>query len=189
MTVLIQTLCSTVPLRTEIIFLDIQTVSADVSTLLILRIRASAANTEERILPKRKAQLTISDKPFKNHQCSWLSILVAHQNQLGELFKINAQGTFQAVQWLRLHLPMQGVRVRSLVWKLRSHMPCDHKTKTLKNNRSNSVTNSISTFKMVHIKKKNFLKIKLKKLMSRDSVPLVSLGQSQTTCTLKIPLR
>ena len=69
----------------------------------------------------------------------------------------------QSSEWLRLHLPVQPVRVRSLVRKLRSHMLCSHKTKAVKNNRTNSVTNSISTFKMVHIKKKNFLKIKLKK--------------------------
>ena len=31
--------------------------------------------------------------------------------------------TSLAVQWLRLHLPMQGVRVRPLVGELRSHMP------------------------------------------------------------------
>ena len=28
------------------------------------------------------------------------------------------------VQWLRLHLPMQGARVQSLARELRSHMPC-----------------------------------------------------------------
>ena len=37
--------------------------------------------------------------------------------------------TSQAVQWLLLHLPMQGVWVRSLVGELRSHMPCGQKTK------------------------------------------------------------
>ena len=39
-------------------------------------------------------------------------------------------GTVLVVQWLRLHLPMQGaVEVRSLVRELRSHMPCGQKTK------------------------------------------------------------
>ena len=33
------------------------------------------------------------------------------------------------VQWLRLHLPMQGVRVQSLVGMLRSHMPRGQKAK------------------------------------------------------------
>jgi len=78
----------------------------------------------------------------------------------------------QSNEWLRLHLPMQLVRVRSLVWKLRSHMPCSHKTKTLKNNRSNSVTNPVNTFKMIHIKK-IFLKIKKNKcsgILSLSSV-------------------
>ena len=54
------------------------------------------------------------------------------------------------VQWLRLCLPMQGVRVQPLVGELRSHIPYDPKTKM--QNRSNIVTNSIKTLKMVHIK-------------------------------------
>ena len=35
--------------------------------------------------------------------------------------------TSLVVQWLRLHLPMQGVWVRSLVRELRSHMPYSQK--------------------------------------------------------------
>ena len=54
------------------------------------------------------------------------------------------------VQWLRLHLPVQGIQVQSLVRELRSHMPCGQKIKTY--NRSNVVTHSIKTLKMVHIK-------------------------------------
>ena len=44
---------------------------------------------------------------------------------------INAQvlGTALVVQWLRLHLPMQGVRVPSLVRELGSHMAHGQKTK------------------------------------------------------------
>ena len=34
-----------------------------------------------------------------------------------------------AVQWLRLHLPTQGVQVWSLVGELRTHMPWNQKTK------------------------------------------------------------
>ena len=34
------------------------------------------------------------------------------------------------IQWLRLHLPMQGVWVQSLVGELRSHMSLGQKTKT-----------------------------------------------------------
>ena len=59
--------------------------------------------------------------------------------------------TSLVVQWLRLCLPMQGVWVWSLVWELSSHMPHDQKTKT--QNRSNTVTNSMKTLKMAHIKK------------------------------------
>ena len=44
-------------------------------------------------------------------------------------------GTSLAVQWLRLHLPMQGVRVQSLVRELRSHMLHGQKNKTKKKKR------------------------------------------------------
>ena len=47
---------------------------------------------------------------------------------------------------------MQGVWVQSLVGELRSHMPLSQKKKkTPKQNRSNIVTNSIKSFKMVHM--------------------------------------
>ena len=38
-------------------------------------------------------------------------------------------GTSLVVQWLRLHLPMQGVPVQSLVGKLRFHMTWGQKSK------------------------------------------------------------
>ena len=38
-------------------------------------------------------------------------------------------GTSLAVQWLELHLPMQGVWIQSLVRELRSHIPRGQKTK------------------------------------------------------------
>ena len=65
--------------------------------------------------------------------------------------RIPVLGTSLVVRWLRLRLPMQGVRFRSLVRELKSHMPQGQNTKT--QNRSNVVTNSIKTLKMVHIKK------------------------------------
>ena len=37
--------------------------------------------------------------------------------------KMGRQGTSHVVQWLRLHLPMQGVQVRSPVRELRTDMP------------------------------------------------------------------
>ena len=59
---------------------------------------------------------------------------------------------------------MQREQVQSLLGELRSSMPCGQKTKT--KNRSNIVTHSIKTLKMVHIKKtKKNLK---KKLRMRD---------------------
>ena len=57
---------------------------------------------------------------------------------------------------LRQSLPIQGTWVRSLVQELRSHMPHSQKTET--ENRSNVVTNSIKTLKLVHIKKENLNK-------------------------------
>ena len=44
--------------------------------------------------------------------------------------KLCVPGTWVAVQWLRLHLPVQGVRVQSLVRELRVHMPHHQKTRT-----------------------------------------------------------
>ena len=54
------------------------------------------------------------------------------------------------VQWLRLHLPRQRVWVWSLITELRSHMHHSENIKTW--NRSNMLTNSMKTWKMVHIK-------------------------------------
>ena len=76
----------------------------------------------------------------------------APQNEKQILVKNRYRGTSLLVQWLRLHLPMQGVQVQSLARELGSHMPCGRKTKTW--NRNNILTNSIKTLKMVHIKKK-----------------------------------
>ena len=57
-------------------------------------------------------------------------------------------GTSLAVQQLRLHLPMQGVGVQSLVRELRSHMPHSQKKKKRQNIKQNNIgTNSIKTLK------------------------------------------
>ena len=60
------------------------------------------------------------------------------------------------VQWLKFCFLMQGLWVQFLVGKQRSHAPRGQNIKS--QNRSNIVTNSIKTFKMVHIKKKNLMK-------------------------------
>ena len=52
-------------------------------------------------------------------------------------------GTSLLVQQLRLHLPMQGVKVQFLVRELRFQLPHDQKLKT-KRNTNNTVTNSIN---------------------------------------------
>ena len=70
-------------------------------------------------------------------------------------------GTSLVVQWLGLRLPLQEVQVRSLVGELGSHMPRGQKNNI--KNRSNIVTSSVKTLKMVHIKKKKSKKKKKKK--------------------------
>ena len=59
------------------------------------------------------------------------------------------------------------MQVQSLVGELRSHMPQGQKTKTY--SRSNIVTNSIKTLKIVHIKKKIFKKKKKNRCPSDNS--------------------
>ena len=46
--------------------------------------------------------------------------------------KAKSYQTSLVVQWLRLCFPVQGVQVRSLVRKLRSHTPCGQNTKNIK---------------------------------------------------------
>ena len=53
---------------------------------------------------------------------------------------------------MKISFLMQEVQVQSLIRELRSHMPRGQKNKT--ENRSNIVTNSIKTLKMIHIFKK-----------------------------------
>ena len=48
----------------------------------------------------------------------------------GDGSKESREGISLSVQWLRLHLPMQGVGVQSLVEELRSHMPYGQQNKT-----------------------------------------------------------
>ena len=37
--------------------------------------------------------------------------------------KVDYRRTSLVIQWLRLHVVMQGQWIRSLVWQLRSHVP------------------------------------------------------------------
>ena len=59
-------------------------------------------------------------------------------------FPQRSYGTSLVVQWLRLHFPMQGVQVQSLVRELRSPPNSWPKIQTI-NNRSNIINNSIKT--------------------------------------------
>ena len=72
------------------------------------------------------------------------------------LMKISDFRTCPVVQWLRFCLPVQGVRVRSLIRELGSHMPHSQKIKI--QNRSNIVTNSIKTLKSGPYYKKKIFK-------------------------------
>lgn len=59
---------------------------------------------------------------------SWLSIWFIQFWWGKIILKYNRRGTSFAVEWLKLHLPMQGVWVRYLVRELKSHMPCNQNT-------------------------------------------------------------
>ena len=74
------------------------------------------------------------------------------------------------VQGLRIHLSVQDLQVQSLVGELRSHIPCGQRAET--ENRNNMTTNSIKTFKMVHIKKilKKNLELQTKQQAGYSSV-------------------
>ena len=66
--------------------------------------------------------------------------------------KMGRAGTPLEDQWLRVCLPIEGVPVPSLVGEIRSHMSPGQKKKKKTQNRSNLVTNSVKTSKLVHIK-------------------------------------
>ena len=67
-------------------------------------------------------------KIFKNPKMYWESFT---ETSLG-------------AQWLRLHLPGQGLQSLMISWGVRFHMPCSQKIKAL--NRSNNVTKSSKIF-------------------------------------------
>ena len=66
-----------------------------------------------------------------------------NKNCLNIAYQKHPYGISLVVQWLRLHLSMQGVWVQSLVRELRSHMTHGQKLKT----------NSIKTFQKIRVKK------------------------------------
>ena len=77
------------------------------------------------------------------------------------------QGTSLVVQWVRFRFSMQGEQVWSLVRPLGYHIPHGQGTKT--QNRSNVVTNSTKTLRMVHIQKKKKLTRDLAKMSFKFS--------------------
>ena len=69
------------------------------------------------------AETDLPSKKKKNYTIRKLCIgKKGGKNSLRKQIK----GTSLVVQWLRIRLPMQGTRVQSLVWELRSHMPQDN---------------------------------------------------------------
>ena len=84
--------------------------------------------------------------------CLSLNSLLAHESflkfQIKGFFPVKMQvlGISLVFQGL---LPMQRVWVRSLIGELRSDML--HRQKIKMENRNNIITNSVKTFKMVHI--------------------------------------
>ena len=96
--------------------------------------------------------------------CSWLLKCAAFQNW-----------TSLAVQWLRLHLPMQGVWVQSLVGIPKIPHAPPPKSQNI-NNRSNTfnntfhkVTHLIKALKMAYVKKKNLKKTGCDPLVGHES--------------------
>ena len=69
------------------------------------------------------------DQRVKNYQLNYL-IIMAHKN-LFFLIGRGEWGTSLVVQWLRIHLPMQGTRVRALV---REDPTCHGATKPMHHN-------------------------------------------------------
>ena len=55
-------------------------------------------------------------------------------------------GAFLKIQWLRIHLSMQGTRVWSLIWELISHKPCDTDQKKKKKKEREKVSAQGSAF-------------------------------------------
>ena len=71
-----------------------------------------------------------------------------------------APGTCLVIQWLRLHLPIHGVWVWSLVGELTSHLPHGPKTENIKQVQYCNKFNK-DFKKMARIKKKNLKKKKV----------------------------
>ena len=66
-----------------------------------------------------------------------------------------------AIQWLECCLPMQGGWVRSLVWELRSHMPCGQKKNPPKHKQKQYCNKFTEDFKNHPLGKKSLLIVKL----------------------------
>ena len=101
---------------------------------------------------------------FPGHRGAWpFSMALAHSTCSGNIGGSNyflkkvLVGTSLVVQWLRVRLPTQGMKVPSLVGEPRSHMPQNQKNKNMKN-RSSIVADSIKTLQMAHIIKKSLKK-------------------------------
>ena len=105
---------------------------------------------------------------FLGQNVSGLAICSLSQTQMSllSLIRLNGKqhleticrGTSPVDQWLRLHLPMQGVQVQFLARELRSHMACGQTNQNVK--QKQNCKSSIEILKMVHIKKNSWKKKK-----------------------------
>ena len=97
---------------------------------------------------------TLFRKPADRKDGGLLSQRTISQIRIQASFILKGEGGLPWRSRLRLCLPMQGVRVQSLVGELRSHMPHSQKTKI--QDKSNIATNAINTLKNgPHSKKKS----------------------------------
>ena len=124
------------------------------SSTIQVKKRTHICPTEE---PGERRETCVSKEKSRCQDILTQFLEISHQirseNKVNWMFIQEAPGTFLAVQWLRLHLPMQGVQVWSLVRELRPHMTRGQKDQKRKN-RSSIVTNSIKTSKLAHLQKK-----------------------------------
>ena len=104
------------------------------------------------------ADINSIPQPFETkcrHDFTPFSINILRKSTFFYLTTISR--TSLVIHWIRHHLPVQRVQIRSLVEELRPHMPCDQKTKNVKQKQYCNIFNK--DFKnSPTLKNKNFLK-------------------------------
>ena len=82
-------------------------------------------NSREDSRRKRKPPWIIPDAPGENNVAPFMPLpkLMEMSTIYQKWIKKHIRGTSLVVQWLRIHLPMQGTQFAFLVGEVRSHMP------------------------------------------------------------------